>query len=297
MNSIICCIAKLETPYIREWVDYHLNLGFKKIRIYDNDDTNVSEPLEGCLSEYVANGLVEMIDFRGLRGVQLAAYDDCFNNADFDWCAFIDCDEFITFSQESGFTNINDYLSSIDSKFDVVHLNWQCYGDNGKIFKSKGSVQSRFSKPILPLNWQSIYFDQPHNNHIKSIIRKNADIRWANCTVHTPTLSDAKICNGNGKEIHINSPFYPYNFETAYIRHYATKSLQEFICQKITRQAADSQSKNIYSLRNFYFYNKKNIIKHCFAIVIMLYTSPSKWHMLIPHKVKQLSGKLSKTSN
>ena len=38
MKAVICAIAKFEYNYIYEWVEYHLNLGFDKIVIYDNND-------------------------------------------------------------------------------------------------------------------------------------------------------------------------------------------------------------------------------------------------------------------
>ena len=37
MKSCIVAIARLESPYIIEWIEYHLKLGFDKIVIYDNN--------------------------------------------------------------------------------------------------------------------------------------------------------------------------------------------------------------------------------------------------------------------
>ena len=36
----LCCMAKKENLYLREWVEYHLEMGFTHIFIYDNNDIN-----------------------------------------------------------------------------------------------------------------------------------------------------------------------------------------------------------------------------------------------------------------
>jgi hypothetical protein len=38
MKSLLCAIAKNEERYINEWVNYHYNLGFDKIVVYNNND-------------------------------------------------------------------------------------------------------------------------------------------------------------------------------------------------------------------------------------------------------------------
>jgi len=283
MNSIICCIAKLEEDYIKEWVDYHIKIGFSKILIFDNDEIYCKYSLEHILEDHIKNGSLNVVNYRGLKGVQINAYRDCFDNFDFDWCAFIDCDEFITFSEKSGFCNINEYLQTIDSSYDIIHVNWMCYGDNNITYKKKGSLQERFVNPILPLDWRNVNFEYPHNYHIKSIIRKYADIEWLDCTPHTPIVKSSLICNASGVKITDNSPFNKFSFETMYIRHYATKSLLEFMKQKLIRQAADSHSTNVYTLRNYYYYNKKTIIKYFisyFYSLRLLFRKKNKRHNL-----------------
>ena len=36
-NIVICTIARKENLYIKEWVDYHLSIGFTHIYIFDNN--------------------------------------------------------------------------------------------------------------------------------------------------------------------------------------------------------------------------------------------------------------------
>ena len=46
MKTAICAIAKHENVYINDWVNYHLNLGFDHIYIYDdNSSSGIRETL------------------------------------------------------------------------------------------------------------------------------------------------------------------------------------------------------------------------------------------------------------
>lgn len=37
MKVALVCIAKDEDNYIKEWINYHLSIGFSKIYVYQND--------------------------------------------------------------------------------------------------------------------------------------------------------------------------------------------------------------------------------------------------------------------
>lgn len=42
MKIAICTIVKNENHYIRNWVSYHLRLGFDTIYLYDNNSDNIN---------------------------------------------------------------------------------------------------------------------------------------------------------------------------------------------------------------------------------------------------------------
>ena len=67
-DVIVVMICKNEKNYIREFVEYHLNLGFDRIVIGDNNDVNSEERLELVLEDYVRNDKVVVIDLRGKQG-------------------------------------------------------------------------------------------------------------------------------------------------------------------------------------------------------------------------------------
>ena len=86
----LCCIAKMENDYIREFVDYYQKLGFDKLYLYDNNNLE-GERFEELLADYLLLGFVEIIDFRGKKICQLEAYQNCcdIHRLDYDWIAFL----------------------------------------------------------------------------------------------------------------------------------------------------------------------------------------------------------------
>ena len=258
MNCIVCAIAKLENEYIYEWAYYHLSLGFTRIHIYDNNDfegESISDVFKGTEIE---NDVI-IHNVRGLRGVQKKVYQDCYTQEDFDWCAFIDVDEFITFSDKCKGLTISGFLENKDS-FDAVHLNWLCYGDCGQLTKKTIGVLERFKTPIMPIDFKSEYFDKAENSHIKSIIKKGCNLDWLNDEVsevgsnpHTPFGLD-KVCDERGMLVE-NSPWNTMSFQIAYIRHFITMTIEEY-ARKDKRKAADSAFEtNRYKPSKFFLYN------------------------------------------
>jgi len=62
----ICAIVKNENLYLRDWVEYHKNLGISKIFIYDNNDFWGEHP-EDVLQDYIEENFVEVTDIRGIE--------------------------------------------------------------------------------------------------------------------------------------------------------------------------------------------------------------------------------------
>ena len=73
---VYVAIAKNEGPYIREWIEYHRQVGVQKFLIYDNESTDQMRTL---LEPYIQKGLVDYTYFPG-RAKQLDAYYDALKN-------------------------------------------------------------------------------------------------------------------------------------------------------------------------------------------------------------------------
>lgn len=64
----LCTLGKQENRYIREFVEHYKNYGVDKIYLYDNNDIN-GEKFEEIINDYIQKGFVEVINFRGKKGL------------------------------------------------------------------------------------------------------------------------------------------------------------------------------------------------------------------------------------
>lgn len=257
-DIVICAIAKYENDYLKEWVDYHLSIGFDKIYIYDNNDLG-DDSAKKILEEYIKEEKVVIFDVKGKTSLQLKVYNDFYYNYNnsFDYCAFIDLDEYIVFNQEQNIKNIKDFLFKYN-KVDIYHLSWKVYGDNDKLYKEEGSCLKRF---LIPKEDNFCFnYNFPENRHVKSIIKGNLkNISFASnphTIKNTNPIIKLKCCNCDGKEVDLNSPFMTPTFNVCFIKHFYTKTLEEYVKNKIKRKSV-STNKDIYNLDKFFKYNKK----------------------------------------
>ena len=255
MKVALCTIGRMENLYAVEFVEYYKSIGFDKIFIYDNNFGN-EEHFEDVLQPYIDDGFVEITNYRNKMVCQLQAYTECYNKHkdEYDWIAFFDFDEFMCVTDGS---NVKEYLSdNVFNGFNTIRLNWMNYGDNGLVKYDNRPVQERFTKPA---DYDiKMTYSFPENNHTKSIIRGGInDFKWRENT-HTPGMR-LKSCDCNGVQCE-DSAFKPYNYDRCYIKHYYTKTIDEWLGHKYTRQYADRphQKLNIDELvKRFFIFNEK----------------------------------------
>lgn len=237
MKIAICAIAKNEELYLDEWINYHLSIGVDHIFVNDNNDLT-HDMLK------IDNSSVTVIDVRGKKYYQNTAYSTCFKKykSDFDWFIFIDVDEFIYVDKK--YKDIKEFIKSL-SKNKIIRLNWKHYTDSDILdVKDSYSVMSRFleSKP----NKKDIFG--------KSII--SSSIESNNITCHGCFDYDAVDCEGhkclNDSCVINKKPVYT----NAWINHYHTKTIGEYIRQKYFRgDATSSKFDGKYNLDHFFEYN------------------------------------------
>lgn len=259
ISVAICAIARLENRYIKEWIDYHLDMGFEHIYIYDNNRDNeerIADVINVNCEEYKSRVII--IPFHDVDVCpQLKAYNHCYKNGIFDWIAFIDIDEFFTLSQNSNHKSVSDFINAIGD-YDAILLNWKVYGDNGLLDYECKNVVDRFIKP-LPVNFSvyNMWGRNPINRHVKTLIRNGLNMRM--CSPHIGE-GNYRCCNANGMTVN-NVVYQNIVHDTAYLRHYITKSIGELIQTKGMRSAADS-SYSYYPISSFFLYNKPTFRKY-----------------------------------
>lgn len=259
MEVVICAIARKENRYVREWVNYHLSIGFSHIYLYDNNREG-----EERLDEVLTNiNNVTIIPYHDVVcWPQIKAYEDCWMRFKFDWCLFIDLDEFFTFgNQWGGEENMESFVKSI-KEAEVVLLNWMTYGDNGNTEYENRPVVERFPKP-LPLNFSisNMFGKQPVNGHVKSLVKHTADFSAAGPHVGRGIF---KCCNADGESVENKAWQKNQTYKTAYLRHYITKSISEYFDCKLGRGLADQKPDVVNKMSYFFLYNKPTIKKLLF---------------------------------
>jgi hypothetical protein len=251
---VVVCPVKNDNEYLMEYTDHYLNLGFDKVIFLDNNDDQSIRPSE-VLEQYVKNGNATLLDCRNTDFNDNHFKHAFYCNYDFNWVFFADDDEFLELKKHQ---SIRDFLNSFKPDVSKIVFNNMHYGDNGHIYQKPGKVQERFPDPLpvdlsIPGAIDLIY----HNSAIKSILKKRKS-GFFQITSHC-MIDDKPFYNADKEEVKLEPCMWRVSnnnitYETAYVSHYCTKSLEEFVKTKMKRSQTNcSKYKNRFQLENYYF--------------------------------------------
>lgn len=222
MKICICTIIKNEHDYLDEYIQYHLNAGIDHIFFFEDYGTETHKDIT---DKYRNNVTLQHIDTilddharhtaahykRWVHGVyfQFALWH-IKTNFDYNWCFATDVDEFISFKDRALTPeNLRNFLED-KNDFDAIWLHWQNFNANGHIHKpdySKVGVVSTYTKECGMFTksdkWTTSKFVYNLNNYEFLFCRDQHRI-YPKC--------------------HYTE--YP---DVIYLRHYITKSWEEFI--------------------------------------------------------------------
>ena len=161
----LVALAKDEDHYLKEWVEYNLDLGFDGIFVFQNDWKYSGNP--------ISDKRFHLLEYNGLQK-QIECYNvflDKHGN-EYDFLMFFDIDEFLYIKNKE---NIKEFLSHYEDR-DAIYVNWRLFGDNGLkcVVNNNFSVRNRFTrcgknlhrlgKPIINVTKleNSVRFHNPH---------------------------------------------------------------------------------------------------------------------------------------
>lgn len=257
----LCIMGKEENIYAKEYIAHYKKLGYNHIFLYDNNDIN-GEKFEKILIDEINDDFVTILNFRGKKGkkgkrggIQLEIYYHCYekNNKEYDWLSFFDFDEFLEIRPKG--ESIQNFLSNKRYKTcETIKINFLHYSDNEYLFYFNNSVQERFTTPL---------YNNINNKVVKSIIKGSLKENYwkrSNCA-HT-SLMKYITCNSLGQKIKYNSFIIPFNYTYAYLKHYMTKSVEEY-CNKVRRGEAFfnylqfNEKRKQFKINKYFKFNKK----------------------------------------
>lgn len=123
----MCSIFKNEGSYLKEWIEYHLLVGFEHFYLFNNgSDDNFQEVLQ----PYIYNGVVTLIDWPMQCG-QVPSYEFFYKNYrnETKWVTFFDLDEFLCPFKE---VDVKCWLNKFE-KYPSVVIYWRMFGTSGVI--------------------------------------------------------------------------------------------------------------------------------------------------------------------
>lgn len=226
--KVVITSMRNEAHYIDEWVAWNIYIGFDKVIVFTNNNTDAT--LE-VLEKHRKKGVVEYFELNPPPGSkpQMYAFKQGLEWArkhQPDWIACMDPDEFLVLKQDK---NIDEFLNRYPQT-DAIAINWKIFGSADIPFKGKGLTVERFlmaakqdfhhHRQFKSLFRYSEHIERFHHRAIyKEAARKSIRYIYADGVAFTP--EEMLPGFAKDKRSHVN-------FDLAQINHYTIRSLQEF---------------------------------------------------------------------
>lgn len=272
MKAVVCAIIKDEQRFLREWIDYHLALGFAHIYLFEDYGSTSHKSIVNGLA-HVTLGTVEddtPVRNHHTSGTQASLYNWFLGKAKrehlADWVLYTDIDEFLKF--EDGYSLqwlMNEFRDETG-----VWLSWRFYNANGHIKRPKGGVVESYT--------QEAKAGETSDTCVRVMIKSIVNVHKAQqTTIHY-------VINGVDVDHAHKMPLRKYR--KAWVNHYFSKSWEDYVDRMCKR---GNMSNNYRSFDNFFRCNHDMLPKKAelIASVRHLHTVSTMW---ISKDMKIISG-------
>jgi hypothetical protein len=229
MKLAVASIQRNRNPWIVEWLAFHLLVGFDRFFIYCHKCDDGMEQTLRKLARHIA---IDVYAIASDDKPQLAAYQHAWNthNAEVDWMAFIDGDEFLFPVRHA---HMADALAPYAAQpLSALGVYWVCYGSNGHLDEPAGLILENYPRHSAP--------DFQPNRHIKMIVRggeQPVHCRGSHLFA-TPRGAFDELLRPMTTPM-MNQPGWAPSHATFRINHYVTQSYHYFKQVKQGIGAAD----------------------------------------------------------
>lgn len=204
MRIAACCIFRDEARYLKEWVEFHLLVGFDILYMFNN--LSVDNYME-VLEPYVSRGQVVLNQILSNdateKGWIMRIQNDAFSFAvkqakddGVEWLALLNSDEFLYPIKED---NIKDVLDKVAPDVGQVSVNWQMFGHNHKTL-APGELLTEH----LTLTQGT----DDENRHVKPIVRPEV-VDCVTCAHFCELCPPYRTVNTHGEERTITGLSWP----------------------------------------------------------------------------------------
>lgn len=234
-TSCILTVVKNEHEYLDEWIKYHLDLGIDHIFIFEDIDSDSHKEICDKYDDVSLNSIDIVLDEENRkksRELKITkkwnAQHLYFRNAlrwikyknIYDWCFVIDNDEFITIEKPL------EEILGLYKDYEAFIMQWKCFGANGYIQKPNYE-----GKGLIGTYTEEISGKLPDRKD--SLVKTCYNIKlYEDCFFYNQHHPNNKCnwCNTDYKK-----DIYRPTYNNIYIRHYVTKSWEEYVWKRKTR--------------------------------------------------------------
>jgi hypothetical protein len=209
----LCCIAKDEDLFLKEWLTYHALIGVEHFFIYDNLS---AVPIAQLLDGWASPARVTVIR-NPEELTQGVVYTHCLQHYgnEFKWIAFLDVDDFIRLSPTAGeLADIRIFLAEFEP-YAGVGLNWRMFSSSGHDITPPAPVIGSYTRTF------------GDDAHIKSVVQPAKVCGCAGPHAFHPNAGEYAV-NAARFPIPPGFPFTVPATDKAAINHYFYKSRQCF---------------------------------------------------------------------
>ena len=250
--ALICC-GRLENRYAVEFVEHYKQLGFDHIYICDNNHDD-EEHFEDVLQPYIDEDFVTIINYRNVICIQWFVYKHVYDilsyyDYKYDWLFCCDFDEFLTLTKDK---NIKEYLSRDCFKdANQILINWKTYTDNDLVYDDGRPCLERFTEQNKSLF--NCYYVKCFIKGYQNQIYMHTPHFFYNDELNNTTYNNCGIkCKCES--------YQDINYDLSYIKHFQTKTIDEYLNNKLKRGTGDRSYEHFkmsYDFNTFFIINKK----------------------------------------
>ena len=218
MRLAICAIIKNEEEYLKDWLDYHLSIGFTDIHLFEDKGSVSHRKITDAYDNVYVEPFSVIGDYMSGHFKQKRLYQWFYDTHvdDYDWCAFIDIDEYFMFEEGYDLERLTEEFNDCQG----IYLYWRYHTANGLIYKSKDkSVVDTYPEFVdmqLKTDGPLMY---------KSFVNFNIpNFRFVDHHTMSGLYNTDGEVNGYGEKYR--------TFSKAWLAHYFTKSWEDW-CDKM----------------------------------------------------------------